>query len=124
MPVEYAHEGRILALSVPADLDVASRAAAALHVQGLVLAYRPRGVRLHMAVGLASDASLSVLARVRRLCEGLGIFLTLTDRPWTVRTPPSRGLHLALSVPEPMEVHRSVKSDDRTDTTRLSHFEA
>ncbi|MFH8624072.1 hypothetical protein ACH4A8_19575 [Streptomyces vietnamensis] len=88
MPVEHAREGRILALSVPADLDVASRAAAALHVQGLVLAYRPRGVRLHMASGPASGASVSVLARVRRLCEDLDIALTLTDRPWTVHTPP------------------------------------
>ncbi|MFI2735487.1 hypothetical protein [Streptomyces sp. NPDC018711] len=90
MFVEHADEGRILALNVPADLDVPSRAAAALHVQRLLLAYRPRGVRLHMAGGPASGAALSVLARARRLCEGLGIPLTLTDRPWTPRTPPVR----------------------------------
>ncbi|WP_063782233.1 hypothetical protein [Streptomyces vietnamensis] len=88
MPMEHAREGQILALSVPADLDVASRAAAALHVQELVLAYRPRSVRLHMTSGPASGASLSVLARVRRLCEGLDIALTLTHRPWTAPTPP------------------------------------
>ncbi|WP_369149131.1 hypothetical protein [Streptomyces sp. R44] len=88
MPLQHAYEGRILAVIVPSDLDVASRAAAALHVQGLVLAYRPRGVRLHMASGPASDASLSVVARVRRLCDGLDIALTLVDRPWTPRTAP------------------------------------
>ncbi|MFF0561763.1 hypothetical protein, partial [Streptomyces sp. NPDC004266] len=87
MSVEHADEGRIPALYVPADLDVASRAAAALRVQRLVLAYRPRGVRLHMAPGPAGSASLSVLARLRRLREGPGIPLTLTDQPWTPRTP-------------------------------------
>ncbi|MFI1654883.1 hypothetical protein ACH4ZU_08130 [Streptomyces sp. NPDC020472] len=88
MSVEHADEGRIPALYIPADLDVASRAAAALRVQRLVLAYRPRGVRLHMTPGPADSASLSVLARLRRLREGLGIPVTLTDRPWTAHPPP------------------------------------
>ncbi|MFJ3770014.1 hypothetical protein ACIPQJ_34060 [Streptomyces sp. NPDC090082] len=90
MSVEHAHDGPVLALNVPSDLDVASRAAAALHVQRLLLAYRPRGVRLHMPSGPATGASLSVLARVLRLCDGLGIALTLTDRPWAPHAPPAR----------------------------------
>ncbi|MFF3775817.1 hypothetical protein [Streptomyces sp. NPDC002232] len=81
MPVEYADEGQVLAVNVPADLDVAARAAVALHVQRLAFAYRPQGVRLHVARP-ATDASLSILARVHRLCEALGIPLTLTTHPW------------------------------------------
>ncbi|MEU5922060.1 hypothetical protein [Streptomyces sp. NPDC047141] len=46
-------------------------------------------VRLHMPSGPATGASLSVLARVLRLCDGLGIALTLTDRPWAPHTPPA-----------------------------------
>ncbi|MFE7513178.1 hypothetical protein ACFU8I_18445 [Streptomyces sp. NPDC057540] len=89
MSVEHAHDGRILAVTLPPDLDVASRGAVALHVERLVLAYRPRGVRLHMPSGHATGASLSVLARALRLCEHLGIALTLTDRPWAPHTPPA-----------------------------------
>ncbi|MFB7234983.1 hypothetical protein ACFCXK_09425 [Streptomyces sp. NPDC056269] len=81
MPVEYADEGQVLAVNVPADLDVAARAAVALHVQRLVFAYRPRSVRLHVARS-ATDASLSILARVHRLCEALGIPLSPTTHPW------------------------------------------
>lgn len=72
MLVEHADEGRILALNAPADLDVPSRAAAAPHVRRPLLADRPQGVRLHLAAGPPSGAVLSVLARARRPCEGLG----------------------------------------------------
>ncbi|MER7538375.1 hypothetical protein ABTX77_26835 [Streptomyces sp. NPDC097704] len=89
MPMKHTCEGRILALSLPADLDVAERAAATLHLHTLFFAYRPRGVRLHVSHGPASPASLSVLARVHRLCEGLGIPVTLTDLPWPPRTRPA-----------------------------------
>ncbi|MFB9434476.1 hypothetical protein [Streptomyces showdoensis] len=82
MPVEHTVRGRVLALSLPADLDIPSRAAAVQLVQELVAAHRPLGVRLHLCHGPASPASLSVLARLRRLCEGLGVPLTITDRPW------------------------------------------
>ncbi|MFB6634891.1 hypothetical protein ACFCWY_33865 [Streptomyces sp. NPDC056362] len=90
MSVEYAHDGHTLAVTLPPDLDVVSRGAVALHVERLVLAYRPRSVRLHMASGPATKASLSVLARALRLCEGLGIALTVTDRPRAEHTPPAR----------------------------------
>ncbi|OKJ65336.1 hypothetical protein AMK27_06065 [Streptomyces sp. CB02009] len=87
MPVEYTTEGPVLALRLRADLDVTARAAAALRVERLVLAHRPGGVRLHLAAGYATGASLSVLARVRRLCEGLDIPLVVTGGPWAARTP-------------------------------------
>ncbi|MFB6633619.1 hypothetical protein ACFCWY_27385 [Streptomyces sp. NPDC056362] len=89
MPVEHADEGQVLAVNVPADLDVASRAAVALHIQRLVFAYRPASVRLHVARP-ATDASLSILARAHRLCEALGIPLTLTTHPWSPGVGPVR----------------------------------
>ncbi|MEU5919007.1 hypothetical protein [Streptomyces sp. NPDC047141] len=79
-------------LDVPADLDVASRAAVALHVQRLVFAYRPRSVRLHVARP-ATQTSLSVLARVHRLCEALGTPLTLTAHPWRPRMATAGARH-------------------------------
>ncbi|MFC9343689.1 hypothetical protein ACFT0G_32550 [Streptomyces sp. NPDC057020] len=84
MSVEHACDGRILALSLPADLDVTGRAAAVQHAQRLLFSYRPLAVRLHLsaAASAPSGAALSVLARVRRLCEGLEIPLTLTTCPW------------------------------------------
>ncbi|MGW6414882.1 STAS domain-containing protein [Streptomyces sp. NPDC055055] len=87
MSVEHSAEGRLLALSLPADLDITHRAAAIQQVQRLLFSYRPLGVRLHLSAGPASSASLSVLARVHRLCEGLGITLALTGRPWPVPGP-------------------------------------
>ncbi|MFC9593885.1 hypothetical protein ACFTUC_29395 [Streptomyces sp. NPDC056944] len=81
MLVEHTAEGGTLALSLAPDLDVSGRAAAALRIQALVLAYRPGLVRVHMTPGLPSTAALSVLARLRRLCEGLGIPLALSCPP-------------------------------------------
>lgn len=57
--------------------------------------------------GPATGASLPVLPRVRRLCEGLGIALTLTVRPRTAHTPPVQTVTPGgTAVPEP-EVQRS-----------------
>ncbi|MFG3042237.1 hypothetical protein ACGFYZ_35610 [Streptomyces sp. NPDC048330] len=89
MHLEHTAEDRILVLHLPADLDLTGRAAAALHVQRLLLAHRPVRVRLHLAAGPATGASLSVLARIRRLCEGLSIPLDLSDQPWKARPHPS-----------------------------------
>ncbi|MFI2733619.1 hypothetical protein [Streptomyces sp. NPDC018711] len=49
MPVEPVGEGRILALNVPADLEVASRAAAVPHVRHLIRPYRLRTAPLQTA---------------------------------------------------------------------------
>ncbi|MFF2307305.1 hypothetical protein ACFVVP_32965 [Streptomyces sp. NPDC058128] len=68
-------------MSLPADLDVHGRATAALRLQTLILTYRPRLVRLHMPMGPPTAPSLSVLARLLKLCDGLGILLSLTTRP-------------------------------------------
>ncbi|MFE6713866.1 hypothetical protein [Streptomyces sp. NPDC057695] len=89
MSVEHACDGRILALSLPAELDVTGRAAAVQHAQRLLFSHRPLAVRLHLptAASTPSGAALSVLARIRRLCEGHEIPLTLTTRPWP---PPLR----------------------------------
>ncbi|MFF0276916.1 hypothetical protein [Streptomyces sp. NPDC004330] len=87
MPVQHNVQGRILALRLPIDLDVGGRAAAARHAQRLLLSHRPLGVRLHLPVGPAGVAALSVLARVRRLCEGVGIPLAITDLLWPPPVP-------------------------------------
>ncbi|MEV8629212.1 hypothetical protein [Streptomyces sp. NPDC051079] len=100
MPVEHAADGGILALSVPSDLDVTNRAAAALQLETLVLAYRPLGVHLHLPHGPATRPTLSVLARVRRLCEALGIPLVLTDRPWPPPASVRAAGPLALGLPD------------------------
>ncbi|MGW6414812.1 hypothetical protein [Streptomyces sp. NPDC055055] len=100
MSVEHSTEGRILALSLPADLDVTGRAAAVQHVQRLLLSHRPLGVRLHLPAGPTGSASLSVLARVHRLCDGLGIPLALTGRPWPPHTSPARAADTGAPGPE------------------------
>ncbi|WP_229832593.1 hypothetical protein [Streptomyces narbonensis] len=81
MSMEHTTDGHTLLVSLPADLDVTGRAMAALRLQTLVLTYRPRLVRLSMPACRPTAASLSVLARLRRLCDGLGIFVALTTAP-------------------------------------------
>ncbi|MFF8839283.1 hypothetical protein [Streptomyces sp. NPDC015130] len=81
MTLDHRTDGHTLLVSLPADLDVTGRAMAALHLQTLVLTYQPRFVRLYMPPCRPTVASLSVLTRLRRLCEGLGIVLALTTRP-------------------------------------------
>lgn len=70
-----------LALSLAADLAVPDRAAAARGLQALVLAHRPQRVRVHVTRGPPTSAALSVLARLRRLCETLSIPLSLDAGP-------------------------------------------
>ncbi|MGW6414977.1 hypothetical protein [Streptomyces sp. NPDC055055] len=86
----HAPDGRILAVILPADLDIAARGSVVLHVEALELAYRPRGVRLPMPSRPATGASLSVIARARRLREYLSIAVTHTGRPWAEHAPPAR----------------------------------
>lgn len=70
------HDG-VLHLALPGDLDVPRRAAIALQLESLLFTHRPAHVRIQLSRTEPSPASLSVLARARRLCEGLGIRLTV-----------------------------------------------
>ncbi|MFB7356048.1 hypothetical protein [Streptomyces gardneri] len=67
------------------DLDIPSRAAAALHIETLLFTHHPHHVRIQLPTSDPSPASVSVLARARRLCERLAIPLTVggpaTPRP-------------------------------------------
>ncbi|MFB6837642.1 hypothetical protein [Streptomyces sp. NPDC056361] len=76
-----------LHLTLP-DLDIPARAAAAVEVQALVLAYRPECLRVELHPGRPSPATLSVLARTRRLCGALGIPLVLVE-PLPTAAPPT-----------------------------------
>ncbi|MGW0120628.1 hypothetical protein [Streptomyces sp. NPDC003327] len=75
------HDG-VLHVRVLRELDVTSRAAAALEIEALVAAHRPRRVHVELASAEPSAASLSALARLRRMCEGFGIPVVL-DVPGT-----------------------------------------
>ncbi|MFD7325656.1 hypothetical protein ACFV9D_32010 [Streptomyces sp. NPDC059875] len=77
MLIRHVVEDGVLHLAFLRDLDVPSRAAAALQIEGLLFTYRPRHVRVQLPSADPSPASLSALARARRLCEGLGIPLTV-----------------------------------------------
>ncbi|MFF0558694.1 hypothetical protein ACH4ZU_29230 [Streptomyces sp. NPDC020472] len=77
MLIRHLVEDGVLHLALLHDLDVPSRAAAALQIETLLLAHRPRLVRMQLPTADPSPASLSALARARRMCEGLGIPLTV-----------------------------------------------
>ncbi|MER7535772.1 hypothetical protein ABTX77_13445 [Streptomyces sp. NPDC097704] len=77
MLIRHLVEDGVLHLALLRDLDVSSRAAAALQIETLLLAHRPRLVRMQLPTTEPSPASLSALARARRMCEGLGIPLTV-----------------------------------------------
>ncbi|MEV5975137.1 hypothetical protein [Streptomyces sp. NPDC051921] len=83
MLVRHTVENGVLRVALLGDLDVSSRAAAALQIETLLHSHRPEQVRITLSTSDPSRASLSVLARARRLCEGLGI-------PLTVAGPASR----------------------------------
>ncbi|MFF2775908.1 hypothetical protein ACFVU3_13445 [Streptomyces sp. NPDC058052] len=70
-----------LSLSLAADLAVPDRAAAVRTMQALVLGHRPDRVLVHLTPGPPTSAALSVLARLRRLCETLSLPLGLAAGP-------------------------------------------
>ncbi|MFF9914170.1 hypothetical protein [Streptomyces sp. NPDC013457] len=61
------------------DLDVTNRAAAALLLQALVDSHRPAGVVLELPAGPPTAATLSAVARAKRMCDSLSVPLTLVD---------------------------------------------
>ncbi|MFE5792814.1 hypothetical protein ACFQ8C_09575 [Streptomyces sp. NPDC056503] len=77
-----AVSGDTLCLDLVSDLAVDGRAATALRMEALVLAHRPGRVHVRVTPGQPSPAALSAVARLRRLCETLGVPLTLApDAP-------------------------------------------
>ncbi|MFF9909924.1 hypothetical protein [Streptomyces sp. NPDC013457] len=86
MLITHAIEDGVLHVTFLRDLDVSSRAAASLETEALVHAHRPRHVRVQLPTRDPSAASLSALTRARRLCEHLGIPLTVVG-PARLSTP-------------------------------------
>ncbi|WP_055598546.1 hypothetical protein [Streptomyces aureus] len=78
MVISHAFADGVLYVTLPPDLDVTNRAAAALETEALVHAHRPRLVQMRLDGTDPSPASLSALARARRVCASLGIPLTFT----------------------------------------------
>ncbi|KOX36549.1 MULTISPECIES: hypothetical protein [unclassified Streptomyces] len=78
MLVSHALEDGTLHLRLLRELDVTSRAAAALEIEAIVSAYRPLRVFLEFPSPAPSPASYSALARARRMCASLGIALTVS----------------------------------------------
>ncbi|MFF4173322.1 hypothetical protein [Streptomyces sp. NPDC001744] len=76
MLMSHAFEDGTLHLRLLRELDVTSRAAAALEIEAIVSAYRPARVFLEFPSACPSPASFSALARARRMCASLGIPLT------------------------------------------------
>ncbi|WP_406053575.1 hypothetical protein OG462_44340 [Streptomyces sp. NBC_01077] len=81
MLIQHAASYGVLRLTIPGHLDVPNRAAAALQIEMLLVAHRALHVWIRLSAADPSPASLSVLARARRLSEGLGIPLTVVAPP-------------------------------------------
>ncbi|MFE5513262.1 MULTISPECIES: hypothetical protein [unclassified Streptomyces] len=78
MLLSHAFEDGVLHLRLLRELDVTSRAAAALEIEAVVSAYRPDRVLLEFPSPCPSPASFSALARARRMCASLGIVLVVS----------------------------------------------
>ncbi|MFF1594263.1 hypothetical protein ACFVY0_40190 [Streptomyces sp. NPDC058286] len=68
-----------LHLTLHHNVDVNTRAAAAVEIEALVHAHRPRRVTVQvLAAGEPTPATLSVVVRAHRMCQSLDIPLSLT----------------------------------------------
>ncbi|MFE1232506.1 hypothetical protein [Streptomyces sp. NPDC058745] len=73
-----AHDGA-LRITLHRNLDITNRAAAALQIEALIAAYRPARVVIELTSTPPSLATLSAIARAKRMCEGLDIPLALVE---------------------------------------------
>lgn len=95
MLIGHNVEDGVLHLEVLRDLDISSRAAATLEIEMLLFTHRPYGrVRVQLPTVDPSPASLSVLARARRLCGLRGVPLTVVGPPEPGR--PSSGRRVSM----------------------------
>ncbi|BAU83801.1 hypothetical protein SLA_2884 [Streptomyces laurentii] len=85
MLIRHSFEDGVLHVSLPHDLDVTGRPVAALETELLVHVHRPRRVRVQLPTFDPSPAGLGALSRIRRLCEALGIPLTVVGPVTVVR---------------------------------------
>ncbi|MET9378650.1 hypothetical protein ABZX98_31700 [Streptomyces sp. NPDC002992] len=78
MLISHTMQDDALRVKLLRDLDVTTRAAAALAIEALVFAHRPSRVLVELATPTPSPASLSAIARARRMCQSLGIPIAAT----------------------------------------------
>ncbi|MFD3531238.1 hypothetical protein [Streptomyces sp. NPDC058664] len=78
MLISHAVRHQVLHVTLHRDLDVTNRAAGALQIQALVQAHRPTRVVIAVPSADPTPATLSTLARAHRMCESLGIPLSLS----------------------------------------------
>ncbi|MFF0201404.1 hypothetical protein [Streptomyces sp. NPDC005017] len=79
MLTSHSLDGDTLHVTLRHSLDIATRAAAALEIEALVHAHRPRQVVVQVPAGEPTPATLSTVLRAHRMCAGLGVPLTLAD---------------------------------------------
>ncbi|MGW7427970.1 hypothetical protein ACWGIN_00305 [Streptomyces sp. NPDC054861] len=78
MLVSHLIDDGTLHVKVQQDLNVTNRAAAALQVEALVSAHRPGLVVFELPSATPSPATLSAVARARRMCQSIGVPFSLT----------------------------------------------
>ncbi|MEK0098587.1 hypothetical protein WDA79_08760 [Streptomyces sp. A475] len=78
MPISHRVDGDTLHVTLHHSLDVRTRAAAAAEIEALVRTHTPRRVSVQVPAGEPTPATLSVVVRAQRMCQSLGIPLSLT----------------------------------------------
>lgn len=78
MVISHTLRDGVLRVTLLRDLDVTTRAAAALEIEALVASNRPGQVLVELPTPTPSPATLSALARAHRMCESMGIPLSAT----------------------------------------------
>ncbi|MFF1360254.1 hypothetical protein [Streptomyces sp. NPDC058297] len=78
MLISHSVDGDALHVTLHHSVDVTTRAAAAVEIEALVHAHRPRRVTVQVSAGEPTPATLSVVVRAHRMCKSLDIPLSLT----------------------------------------------
>ncbi|RFC71097.1 hypothetical protein [Streptomyces sp. AcE210] len=78
MLTSHSVDGDALHVTLHHNVDVNTRAAAAVEIEALVHTHRPSRVTVQVPAGESTPATLSVLVRAQRTCKSLDIPLSLT----------------------------------------------
>ncbi|MET7520473.1 hypothetical protein ABZS88_45545 [Streptomyces sp. NPDC005480] len=85
MLITHAVEDDTLHVALHGQLDITSRAAAAVEIEALVRDRHPRRVTVQIPAGEPTPATFSALLRAHRMCKGHGIPLKLSGGTPTAR---------------------------------------
>ncbi|MFG3371132.1 hypothetical protein ACGF0K_40240 [Streptomyces sp. NPDC048156] len=78
MLISHSVDGETLHVTLHHNVDVTTRAAAAVEIEALIHTHRPRRVTVQVTAGEPTPATLSVVVRAHRMCKSLDIPLRLT----------------------------------------------